>query len=199
MIFELRNQQSARYVPNTAEARKTGKIFKLQRSMDSRYLPNTVVMAQFEVNLISIPHALFSTSFNLINPALAFALPSTNPTAFAIFAAASYCSRASLTLPSISKNSPRLCVATAQPMSHSSVRSGASIVADVARAFVAHWRAWSIRMARGGVFVTGKSVGEEDIVRVEVEEVGDCWARQVDMLFTGLLVGAFVWNFGETY
>jgi hypothetical protein len=84
MIFELRNQQSARYVPNTAEARKTGKIFKLQRSMDSRYLPNTVVMAQFEVNLISIPHALFSTSFNLINPALAFALPSTNLLDFAL-------------------------------------------------------------------------------------------------------------------
>jgi hypothetical protein len=44
-------------------------------------------------------------------------------------------------LPSISKNSPKLCVATAHPMSHSSFRSGALICAAWANALVAHCRA----------------------------------------------------------
>ena len=38
---------------------------------------------------------------------------------------------------------------------------------------------------RGAEFVTGKEVGAEDMV-IALEEVGGvCFARQVDMLFTG--------------
>lgn len=38
---------------------------------------------------------------------------------------------------------------------------------------------------RGAEFVTGKEVGASDMV-IALEEVGGvCWARQVDMLFTG--------------
>lgn len=41
-----------------------------------------------------------------------------------------------------------------------------------------------MRMARGGLLVTGKSEGSVDIVIASVAEEGDCWARQVEMLFT---------------
>lgn len=75
-----------------------------------------------------------------------------------------YCCCASLILPSISKNSPRLCVATAQPTSHSSVRSGGVISAARVRALVAHFRAWSTSAARG----------EERVpVRLSIEGVGE--------------------------
>jgi hypothetical protein len=57
-----------------------------------------------------------------------------------------------------------------------------------ANAFVAHWRACSMSMARGGLLVTGKSEGSVDIVIASVEEDGDCWARQEEMLFTVTIV-----------
>jgi hypothetical protein len=41
-----------------------------------------------------------------------------------------------------------------------------------------------MRRARGGLFVTGKSVGSVDIVMASDEDEGDCWARQEEMLFT---------------
>jgi hypothetical protein len=53
-----------------------------------------------------------------------------------------------------------------------------------------------MRRVRGGLFVTGKSEGEADIVMASVEEVGVCWARQEDMLFTELLVWV-VWISGR--
>jgi len=43
-------------------------------------------------------------------------------------------------------------------------------------------------MVRGGLFVTGKSVGSVDIVMASAEEDGDCWARQDEMLFTVVIV-----------
>ena len=74
-------------------------------------------------SLFLTPQAFLSTSLHLFTPALAFVTPSANPIFFAKLAASSYFFLASPILPSISKNSPRLCVATAQPMSHSSFRS----------------------------------------------------------------------------
>ena len=43
-----------------------------------------------------------------------------------------------------------------------------------------------MRRARGAELVTGKSVGAEDMVMALEEEGGFCWARQVEMLFTGV-------------
>jgi len=55
-----------------------------------------------------------------------------------------------------------------------------------------------MRMARGGLFVTGKSVGSVDIVMASVEDDGDCWARQDEMLFTVIeLVRASTIRFEE--
>jgi hypothetical protein len=138
-----------------------------------------------------IHQRFFSNSFSLAKPARAFAFPSANPIAFASLDASWYFCRASSILPSISKNSPRLCVATAQPISHSSSRSGALMAEACARAFAAHCRACSMRMVRGALFVTGKSVGSVDIVMASVAEDGDCWARQEEMLFT---VGWLAWS-----
>jgi hypothetical protein len=84
---------------------------------------------------------LLSNSINLFSPAFAFACPSAKPTDLDSFEASSYFCLASLILPSISKNSPKLWVATAQPMSHSSFRSGDWMEAACASALVAHWRA----------------------------------------------------------
>lgn len=140
---------------------------------------------QIHPSLGSGYYAFFSNSFTRFNPARAFATPSVNPIFFARAAASSYCLRASAVLPSISKNSPRLWVATAQPMSHSSVRSGDFIWLACCRARSAHWRACSMRRARGAVFETGKSEGRGDMVIASVEEGGVCWTRQVEMLFTG--------------
>jgi hypothetical protein len=135
--------------------------------------------------LFDAPHYRpFSISFNLASPMRALVFPSLNPICFANLCASVYCFLASSILPSISKNSPRLCVATAQPISHSSLRSGAVMAEACASAFVAHWRACSMRTARGAAFVTGKSVGEADIVIALSEEAGDCCARQAEMLFT---------------
>jgi hypothetical protein len=41
-----------------------------------------------------------------------------------------------------------------------------------------------MRSVRGAVFVTGKSLGSVDIVIASDEEEGDCWTRQLEMLFT---------------
>lgn len=112
---------------------------------------------------------LFSSSINLLNPNRAFVCPSANPTAFDKLTASSYLCFASLSLPSISKNSPRLCVATAHPTSHSWSRSGGFIVAACAIALVAHCRACSIRSVRGAEFVTGKSVGSSESVMASAE------------------------------
>jgi hypothetical protein len=145
--------------------------------------PTLIRPAPYVLNL-SLP---LSSSFSLRSPALAFTLPSANPTALAKLAASSYFLLASSTFPSISKNSPRLWVATAQPTSHSSLRSGGLMAEACARALVAHWRACSIKRARGGVLVTGKSEGSVERVIASEAEEGDCWARQVEMLFTGSL------------
>jgi hypothetical protein len=69
-------------------------------------------------------------------------------------------------------------------MSHSSFLSAPVIVDACAKAFVAHWRACSIKSARGAVFVTGKSEGSVDMVIASDVEDGLCWTRQVEMLFT---------------
>ena len=132
----------------------------------------------------SLTHHAFSKSLHLLIPALAFTNPSLNPIFLARLAASSYLCRASPSLPSISKNSPKLCVATAQPTSHSSFRSGALMWAACASARSAHCRAWSMRRARGAEFETGKSEGSGAMVMASVVEGGVCWTRQVDMLFT---------------
>jgi len=129
----------------------------------------------------SIHYALLS--FSLLIPILALFTPSANLIFLAKLAASSYFCLASSVLPCISKNSPRLCVATAQPTSHSSVRSGALIWPAWARALVAHVRAWSMRRVRGAELFTGKSVGADERVGAE-DEGGVCCARQVDILFT---------------
>jgi hypothetical protein len=41
-----------------------------------------------------------------------------------------------------------------------------------------------MRMARGALFVMGKSEGSVDMVMESAEEGGDCWTRQEEMLFT---------------
>lgn len=73
--------------------------------------------------------------------------------------------------PSISANSPRLCVATAQAVSHSSVRSGGVIFAATATDFSAHARALLTRPDRdiGGCPRVGG---------------GSCCARDMERLFT---------------
>ena len=73
--------------------------------------------------------------------------------------------------PSISANSPRLWVATAQPMSHSSVLSGGLICAATARAFSAHALALPTSAGRD----TGGCPGVDG---------GFCCANEIDRLFT---------------
>ena len=109
---------------------------------------------------------------NRCNAAAAFATPSGKPTACASSLASSYRRRASARSPSISANSPRLCVATAQPTSHSSLRSGGWILAAMAIALIAHARALAMsaeREARGWPATCG----------------GSCCAREMERLFTG--------------
>jgi hypothetical protein len=78
-------------------------------------------------------------------------------------------------LPSISANSPRLCVATAQAISHSSVRSGGAHFAAKATAFSAQARALLTSAGRE----TGGCPGVGG---------GACWAREIERLFTDLSV-----------
>lgn len=91
--------------------------------------------------------------------------------AFARLLASSKRFRASAILPSISANSPRLCVATAQPISHSSVLSGGAIFADTAIAFSAH----ALALPTRADFDIGDWPGVDG---------GFCWAREMERLFT---------------
>ena len=100
---------------------------------------------------------------------LAFSMPSLKPTAFARDSASVYFFLASSARPSISANSPRLCVATAHPMSHSSVRSSGLTAVPTSIAFSAQERAFEIRTARD--------------VGGPTEELGRVWARDVERLF----------------
>ena len=97
--------------------------------------------------------------------------PSWKPITFAILLASSNRFRASTMFPSISANSPRLWVATAQPMSHSSVLSGGLICAATARAFSAHALALPTSAGRD----TGGCPGVDG---------GFCCANEIDRLFT---------------
>ena len=114
--------------------------------------------------VLYFPYLSFSILLSRLSPFLALATPSGKPIAFAKAAASSYRRRASCIFSSSSANSPRLCVATAQPTSHSSVRLGGAIDAARVRAFDAHWRAWSVRIPGDGEGVLGKEedVGGED-------------------------------------
>lgn len=96
---------------------------------------------------------------SLLNAFSLFIIPSVNPTAFAKLFASSYFFLASDTFPSISANSPKLCVATAHPISHSSLRSGGCILAATARAFCAHIFAFETSAARVGGFWPGVGGG----------------------------------------
>lgn len=49
---------------------------------------------------------------------------------------------------------------------------------------MAHWRAWSMRTARGAEFVTGKLEGAGERLIAEEDGGGVCWTRDVEMLFT---------------
>ncbi len=48
-----------------------------------------------------------------------------------------------------------------------------------------------MRRARGGGLVTGKEEGELERVSASAveDDGGDCWTRQVEMLFTNLMLG----------
>ena len=74
-------------------------------------------------------------------------------------------------LPSISANSPRLCVATAHPTSHSSVLSGGAIFAVIAIDFSAHALALLTRL-------------DLDIGGCPSVGGGFCCAREMERLFT---------------
>lgn len=108
---------------------------------------------------------------NLLRASSELTTPSWKPIALDKAFASSYRFLASAIFPSISANSPRLCVATAQPMSHSSVLSGGVIFADTAIAFSAHARALLISAGR-------------DIVGWPCTTGGSCWATDIERLFT---------------
>jgi len=107
----------------------------------------------------------------LRKPSAALFTPSWKAIALAILRASSYFRLASAMSPSISANSPILCVATAQPMSHSVSRSGGLILAAIANDFSAQERALLTRAGRemGGVPGVGGGI---------------CWAREIERLFT---------------
>lgn len=68
-------------------------------------------------------------------------------------------------------------------MAHSSVRSDEGTLEACARAFVAQAVACVMRCEREGGVEIGKEEGEEERV-LGVLVVGDCWAREVERLFT---------------
>jgi len=111
----------------------------------------------------------FPTS--LLSPFSEFSIPSVNPIAFAKLLASSNLLLASLRSPSISANSPKLCVATAHPTSHSSVLSGGVILDVTVTAFSAQARALETKAEREG----GGTPGVDG---------GSCWAREMERLFT---------------
>ena len=79
-------------------------------------------------------------------------------------------------LPFISKNSPKLWVATAQPISHSSVRPGGVIVAANAIAFSDHNLALSTNVvldAGGGPDVGGGSCCASEMARLFTVDVSN--------------------------
>lgn len=101
--------------------------------------------------------------------------------------------------PAISANSPKLCVATAQPISHSSVRSGGLIDCERCIAFVAHKVACALYSA-GESIVSGVCAEagalEGFVFRIDLASVlersgggfvkdggGRCWAIDVARLF----------------
>ena len=111
-----------------------------------------------------------------MSPDLAFSVPSANPIVFDSDSASLYFCRASEILPSISKNSPRLCVAVAHPISHSSFLSGGFMMAANASALLAHCRALSTSTSREGG-------GPFEIIDTDGGG-GVCWARHEEILFT---------------
>ena len=113
----------------------------------------------------------YTLSFTRFRAKSALSTPSWNPMALAKALASSNLFLASLIFPSISANSPKLCVATAQPTSHSSFRSGGVILDAKAIAFSDQRRAFCINTGREAAGAL---------------EGGSCWAREMERLFTGL-------------
>lgn len=129
-----------------------------------------------------------SRSRILTNPRRACSTPSVKPAVVAKPSASLYLFIASAKSLRISANSPRLCVAVAQPMSHSSVLSAGPIDCARACAFCAHRIAWATKSVSFGAVAAAVNVclfedGETVLWLPDLGLDGCCWAIAVARLF----------------